>query len=291
MRTAAIQILICLALVLLPAWPCPTVSAVKGDDFAEVKKRLVKDGFSAEQIDAIYGASGVAFETKGVSSFFVHSEAKLNYNQFSTEASIANAEKYLEEYADDLERASRQYGVEPEVITAIILVETRLGTLTGNTPVLNVLSSMASLDEPAVRAAFWKRIQDKSRLTSKTFNEKADKKADWAYRELKAYLIYAQNTGIQAAEVKGSYAGAMGICQFMPGNIAPYGADGNGDGRVDLFDHADAIASVASYLKHYGWRPGISYKQAYAAVRHYNHSDPYVKAILTVRKKLKEKKS
>ena len=87
--------------------------------------------------------------------------------------------------------------------------------------------------------------------------------------------------------IKGSYAGAMGISQFMPSNIAPYAKDGNADGQVDLFVHADAISSVASYLKHYGWKPGISREQAFKVVYHYNHSKYYVNTILDIADKLK----
>jgi membrane-bound lytic murein transglycosylase B len=83
--------------------------------------------------------------------------------------------------------------------------------------------------------------------------------------------------------VRGSYAGALGLAQFMPSNILAYGKDGNGDGRIDLFDHADAIFSIASYLKHYGWKPGIDDKKAYSVVYRYNHSKYYVNTILKIR--------
>ena len=85
----------------------------------------------------------------------------------------------------------------------------------------------------------------------------------------------------------GSYAGAVGICQFMPSNILAYGQDGNGDGRIDLFDHADAIASIARYLKNYGWRPGIEKEAAYKAVWSYNRSSYYVNTVLKVAELLK----
>ena len=82
--------------------------------------------------------------------------------------------------------------------------------------------------------------------------------------------------------VTGSYAGAMGISQFMPSNALKLARDGNGDGRTDLFDHADAISSVASYLKHYGWRPDQSEKQAYKVLLRYNYSRYYANTILKV---------
>lgn len=85
----------------------------------------------------------------------------------------------------------------------------------------------------------------------------------------------------------GSYAGAMGLCQFMPSNIPILAEDGNKDGSVNLFHHADAIASIANYLKHYGWKPGISREEAGKAVYHYNHSSYYVEIVLKIIDKLK----
>jgi membrane-bound lytic murein transglycosylase B len=89
------------------------------------------------------------------------------------------------------------------------------------------------------------------------------------------------------AGINGSYAGALGIAQFMPSNIIAYAKDGNKDGRVDLHDHADAIASIASYLKHFGWKPGIDRKKAYKVVYQYNHSKYYVNIILKIADRLK----
>jgi len=82
--------------------------------------------------------------------------------------------------------------------------------------------------------------------------------------------------------VTGSMAGALGICQFMPSNIVPYGKDGNDDGRIDLFDHADAIASVAHYLKQNGWRRDLDRAGAGRVILRYNNSRPYMEAILKV---------
>ncbi|MCP4721788.1 MAG: transglycosylase SLT domain-containing protein, partial [Desulfobacteraceae bacterium] len=88
--------------------------------------------------------------------------------------------------------------------------------------------------------------------------------------------------------IKGSYAGAMGIPQFMPSNALTLAKDGNNDGRVDLFNHADAISSVANYLKHHGWKPGIPRQRQHEVLFRYNHSNYYVDTLLKVSDKLKE---
>jgi membrane-bound lytic murein transglycosylase B len=87
--------------------------------------------------------------------------------------------------------------------------------------------------------------------------------------------------------VTGSYAGAVGIAQFMPSNILLHGQDGNQDGHIDLFDHADAITSIASYLKYYGWQPGMTGEPAGKVIYHYNRSPYYVDTILKAAKLLK----
>ena len=79
----------------------------------------------------------------------------------------------------------------------------------------------------------------------------------------------------------------MGISQFMPSNILIFAEDGDNDGRIDLFTHADAIASVANYLKQNGWRRGIDRKKARKVVWTYNHSDYYVNIIFKISDKLK----
>jgi membrane-bound lytic murein transglycosylase B len=79
----------------------------------------------------------------------------------------------------------------------------------------------------------------------------------------------------------------MGIPQFMPSNILTFAKDGNNDGRVDLFNHADSIMSVATYLKHYGWHNGLNKKETQKVIYQYNHSSQYVDAVLKVAELLK----
>lgn len=64
------------------------------------------------------------------------------------------------------------------------------------------------------------------------------------------------------ADIKGSYAGALGIAQFMPSNALSLAKDGDMDGKIDLFDHPDAIHSIANYLKQHGWKLGLTRRRA-----------------------------
>ncbi|RTZ96040.1 MAG: protein MltB [Deltaproteobacteria bacterium] len=270
----------CTVILLTGLWFGP-VSA-RDNAFERLQEKLAADGFDPEKINALYQNPTVRFAHRSVSLFFMHSESRLNYNQFTSSTSIRKAKKYLRAHERALTRTERKYQVDREVITAIILVETRLGKMVGKSRVLNTLSTMAALEDSDARENLWQLIPADRRLSRDQFEKKADKKSGWAYTELKALLRYTFAEGIDPATIRGSYAGAMGICQFMPSNISRLAADGNNDGRIDLFNHDDAIASVANYLKHYGWKPGLSPKNAHKVIRSYNNSRPYADTILTV---------
>jgi membrane-bound lytic murein transglycosylase B len=259
------------------------------NNFESLQKRLIEDGLDKNRITELYKRPEVYFETKGVSRFLVHSEASLNYNQFTSKKSIRNALKYMEQHQKILESVEKTYGVDKEIVTAIILVETRLGMLIGGPSVLNTLSTLAVLAEPDVRNVFWSKVSKTTRLTREQFEKWVKRKSSWAYDELKAFLSYTAKENMDPAVISGSYSGAMGIAQFMPTNILAFAKDGNNDESIDIFNHSDAIASVANFLKHYGWYPGIDVKKAYKVIYHYNHSRQYVDTILKVSKILKSK--
>lgn len=255
--------------------------------FTGLEKRLIGDGFKAAEIEALFQRPGITFQTRNVSLFFILRAGKMDHSLYTDQRSIQKAKTYMERHKTDLERVQKASGVEKSVITAIILVETRLGTTLGKSAIFNSLSSIAALDSPAARDKVWQSIADKGDLSRPTFDQKAKRKSAWAYRELKAFMAYTAKESIDPLSVKGSFAGAMGIPQFMPSNIEPYARDGNGDGTIDLFNHADAQASVANFLKKHGWKPGIDQNKKKKVVHHYNHSDDYVNTILKISDLLK----
>lgn len=259
-------------------------------DFNTLKQRLIMDAgdeLDAEFIESVFANPGIEFAQQGISSYFQHRESKLNYGQFMDKPSIKKASAYMNKHEKTLEQARQEFGVDPEVITAILLVETRLGTYTGNQVVINILATMAALGDTDVRRRFWQSLPEENRFSKKRFEDRADARSQWAYRELKAFLVYIQRENLDPVSIKGSYAGAVGIAQFMPSNILRLGHDGNQDGRVDLFNHVDAIFSVARYLSHHGWEPGISRQKAEKVVHRYNPSSYYVNTVLDITERLK----
>ena len=280
--------LICMTLFgLCLSAPLSASTQKKADHFKFLQKKLIKDGFNREKIQRLYRRPQVFFETEGVTLLFTYSEAKLDYDQFAADGPIDNAKKYMGKYKKDLDKTEKTYGVNGRVITAILLVETRLGKYLGTRSTLNTLSTLASLMDPQTRTDFYDQIPPAKRISRTKFEKSAQKRSKWAYKELKAFLKYTHQEGLDPAEIPGSFAGALGLSQFMPSSILTYGKDGDNDGSIDLYTHADAIASIANYLKSHGWRPGISRKKAEKVIYRYNHSEYYVKAILKIADLLK----
>ena len=275
----------------LPAQTPPpeTPGPEKSNDLAAVADRLIKDGFNKEKIDALFAREDVHFTTKGVNIFFSYFESAPNYHQFLEEKSVDKAARYAEEHRETLDRAEKTYGVDKTVITAILLVETRLGTYLGKHATINMLATIASLDNEALKNRIWNAIPQKAKPKKSVFLSKVKKRSPWGYNELKAFLKYTQRENIAPETVKGSFAGAIGICQFMPSNALVIARDGNNDGKVDLFTHDDAIFSIASYLRHHGWKTGLSRQQQYDVIYTYNHSNYYVDTVQKLSDRLKEK--
>ncbi|MFZ2805683.1 MAG: lytic murein transglycosylase [Desulfosalsimonadaceae bacterium] len=271
-------------------FPLSACASENDFNFTPLQNHLINDKeekFTQEQISRLFNHPAVSFDIKGVSSYFQHRESTLNYDQFLSDESINNAKAYMHKNQASLLKAEANYGVDKEVITAIMLVETRLGTYVGNRSVLNILATMAVLEDKATRDRFWGEIPVKNRVSRAEYEKKAIQKSQWAYKELKAFIKYVEKEGMEPYDIIGSYAGAMGIAQFMPSNILWLAEDGDKDGSINLFHHEDAIASIANYLKHYGWKPGINREQAGKVVHHYNHSSYYVNTVLNIADKLK----
>jgi membrane-bound lytic murein transglycosylase B len=257
------------------------------EPLSSVQKRLIADGFDPTKIKRLYNRPQVSFEADGVILLFTYREAQVDYGQFTNKWSIRKAKEYIQKNEADLTRIEKAYGVDKKVITAILLVETGLGASVGTRSAFNTLSTMAALKDPTVRNKLWDLIPDSKKISRKKYEKKAVSRSKWAYEELKALLKYSAREGMDPVLIPGSFAGAVGVAQFMPTSILAYGKDGNDDGMVDMLNHADSMASIANFLKSHGWRPGQSRKKAEKIIHHYNHSSYYVKTILKITSRLK----
>ena len=150
--------------------------------------------------------------------------------RFLNERRLGNGLRFWQENGAELVRAESIYGVPQEIIVAIIGVETEYGQNMGKFSVLEALATLA-FDYPP-RAPFFRN-------------------------ELEQFLLMARENGVSPLEYKGSYAGAIGIPQFMPSSQRNFAVDFDGDNRIDLRGSAtDATGSVARFLRMHGWQPG-----------------------------------
>ncbi|WP_326542747.1 lytic murein transglycosylase B [Pseudorhodoferax sp.] len=156
--------------------------------------------------------------------------------------------RFWQEHRATLERAEREYGVPAEIIVGIIGVETIYGQQTGSFPVIDALATLA-FDFPKA-------------------HPRAAERSAFFLGELEQLLSLSDRSGTDPHSWRGSFAGAMGLPQFMPSSWVRYAVDFDGDGRIDLFaSAADAIGSVANYFKAFGWHTGMpaTYPVAFAA--------------------------
>jgi membrane-bound lytic murein transglycosylase B len=150
--------------------------------------------------------------------------------QFLSSARVDGGVAFWNEHAAALARAEAQFGVPPEIVVAIIGVETFYGRNVGSYRVIDALTTLA-FDYPR-RAAFFRG-------------------------ELREFLLLARDERLSPLAARGSFAGAVGVPQFMPGSVRRYAVDFDGDGSIDLGRNGgDAVGSVANYLARHDWLRG-----------------------------------
>ncbi|MFC6499003.1 lytic transglycosylase domain-containing protein [Gemmobacter lanyuensis] len=153
-----------------------------------------------------------------------------------------------------------QYGVPAGVLLAVHGMETGFGNFMGDS---NVVSAIATLAYDCRRSAYF------------------------TPHLIAALMLVDQ--GVISTNSVGAKHGEVGHTQFLPGNVLRYGVDGNGDGRVDLMDQADAMASTANFFAQKGWRPGAGYQEGepnFAVIEAWNAATVYQKAIALMAQKI-----
>jgi membrane-bound lytic murein transglycosylase B len=159
-------------------------------------------------------------------------------SRFIDATRIAAGVKFWQDNEATLQRAEMEYGVPPEIIVGIVGVETIYGQQMGNFRVIDALATLAfNFPQSHPRAA---------------------ERATYFRNELEAFLVLESGQHADPLAPLGSYAGAMGMPQFMPSSLRQWAVDFDGDGRIDLaHSPGDVIGSVANYFKSYGWQPGM----------------------------------
>lgn len=232
----------------------------KTQKYADLIAKLKKEGFLEDEIDSLFSDPRVKFYLK----IAERTKKKVAVPDLTdpkygllTEESINKGKNFIEENRKILEKVEKEYGIDKETIVAILKIESDLGQNIG----------------------FYQAF---SALNSIIFYSKADSsKGKWAKKQLVALLIICRRLKVNPFEIKSSWAGAIGIPQFLPTSYLAFGIDGNADGKIDLFSLEDALYSIANYLVKHGWK-----KDSSKAIYAYNHSWNYVKGVEVYAKKL-----
>ena len=196
---------------------------------AALRTEAGQRGFTAQTIEQTLGR--VALIPRVVELDHQQPEVTLTFEQYLArvvnDARAAKARQHLIDDRRLLARVARRFGVQPRFIVALWAIETDFGRIIGNFP---VISALATLAYDARRSAFFRE-------------------------ELFNALKIVQDRGWSPHQLRGSWAGAMGQCQFMPSTYLAHAVDFDGDGKADIWNsRADVFASIANYLSSLGWR-------------------------------------
>ena len=194
-----------------------------------IKEMVTEHAFKQSDLETLF--KQVEIKQKIIDAISRPAEKSKSWHEyrkiFLTDKRIQQGTKFWQENSNVLKYAEEVYGVPVEIIVAIIGVETYYGRLQGSYRVMDALSTLAF---------------------------KYPKRSKFFRSELKHFLLMSKDQNFDPLSKKGSYAGAMGMGQFIPSSFQSYAVDFNGDGKKNIWtDNEDAIGSVANYFKRHGW--------------------------------------
>jgi len=200
-----------------------------------IERMVTRHGFSREYLNGLFSRAErqqwtIEYMNREAPTVKPRPGAWSRYRaKFLTEQHISKGAAFWRRYASALERAGDRFGVPPEYVIGIMGVETIYGSNVGKDRVLDALTTLA-FDYP--------------------------RRADYFSEELENFLLMTRAERIDPSAPAGSFAGAMGLGQFMPGSFLQWAVDFDGDGRKDLWQPVDAVGSIANYFSQHGWQPG-----------------------------------
>jgi membrane-bound lytic murein transglycosylase B len=214
------------------AQQAPAADAVEQAKSAFIDRMVSRHEFNRRELEALI--AGAVIDQKIIETMSRPAERVVPWfeyrNIFLTEERIAAGVSFWNEHAATLERIAARYGVAPEMIVAIVGIETYFGTRMGRYRVLDALATLAFAYPP--RASFFAS-------------------------ELEQFLLLTREEQVDVDAALGSYAGAMGAGQFIPSSYRAYAVDGDADGKRDLWSNWDDVfGSVANYFAKHGWKAG-----------------------------------
>lgn len=200
---------------------------------------------------------------------------------------VIKGRAFIEENQNLFDEIRQKYEISPEIIMAILIIETRIGTYPMKYNAFNVYANISLISDPVIMA----RLKDFTGVDNIPLHdaegmEKTLARGRWAAGELYNLILIADTLGLDPLEIKGSVGGALGPAQFIPSTFMKWGADGDDDGVRNPFSMQDATASIANLLTKSGWRENGNEKKNRSAIWLYNHSDVYVNTIMKLYEEL-----
>jgi len=245
-------------------------------------------GYEKTYLKKLFNNPQARYVPKLVGMLIIPPDCTANYNRFTKQAQIDRARAFKKYWHTCLGRAADMHQVDQSVIVAIVLIETSLGENLGRSPVLSVFASLL-LENSLHREAFIKKLEANERKDY--YLKRLNDKAAWAHEQLRALMEMNQKKSIDVCGLKGSYAGAFGIPQFLPTSYLQWAHSGKETRVPNLFYMPHAIMSVANFLKAHGWRKGLTEEEKRTVIWNYNRSSAYVDTVLTIADQLKEQNS
>jgi membrane-bound lytic murein transglycosylase B len=249
--------------------------------------RLSQEGFDPDFLSKLFSDSRAELLPELTILSLVPRETPELYMRFLNRESILLSKKFLHQNLGILRRMENQFHVEKEVIVAILLVESKFGENIGRFRVIPTLASMALMDsgDNLQRNYLILRAIDQE-LSFEWIEGLAKRKAEWAFHELKCFLRIIRDEKIDPLEVYGSYAGALGMAQFLPSSYLAY-AVSRKTFEEWLLSKEEAIFSIGNYLKSHGWNKNLPVNKKKKILWYYNPSDPYVETILQLAQQIR----
>ncbi len=249
-------------------------------------QRLAQDGFDSEFLSNLLMDPRMELNLSLMILSLESRETADFYAQFLSPEAVLLSKQFLRQNLKILSKAENRFYVEKEVMVAILLVESRFGENIGKYRLIPTLASIALVDSPDHLQKNYVILRDKDPdLSYEWLEGLAKRRANRAYHELKCFLNIIRYEKIDPLEVYGSYAGALGMAQFIPSSYLSYAVNQESFEKWLLSKEA-AIFSIGNYLKSHGWRKGLPIEKKKRILWYYNRSKPYGETILQVAQKI-----
>ena len=250
-----------------------------------IEERLVDKGIDKSQARSLINDSRISAKPDIVIKNLFHSIPRGTEKQpevIDIDArSIKNGKIFIKENKNSLSSVEQRFGTSPQIITAILIVESKLGKYPMRYNVVTAYINLASLLDPDYLSEIQKKYSvEYPQLSDEYTIVRAQRKAQWALDELYQLVSLANELKMDPLTIMGSFAGAIGPAQFIPSTFRTYGIDGDEDGIRNPFNMRDAKASIGHYLKSSGWSEDASLETKRDAIWQYNHSRVYVNTIM-----------